>query len=159
MSAPDEGRGPLQTATAMLNALRHRDLDTVLDCFDPADDTYVYPEGPRWTNGGGANIQRGWRAYFRAPIELRSWEWTDGPHEYLSDSLALVAGVIRYEFIGGGEPRRLPMRMTWVLRRGADGKWKILHEHGSQPQPDPYGTGDWFPAATAGPLDPDRSGS
>ncbi len=149
-SVPAARRGPVQTAAAMLDAVRDRDLDTVLDCFDPAEDTYVYLEGPRWTNRGGPNIYRGWRAYFAAPIELRSWGWTEGPYEYLSDSLALVAGVIHYDFLGGGQQRRLPMRMTWVLRRGADGAWRIVHEHGSQPLPDPYGTGDWLPAGEVG---------
>ena len=136
-------RTPLQTASLMLDSLRDRDLDGVLDCFDAADDTYVFVEGPRWTNKGGRKIHQGWRDYFQAPILLHSWAWVEGPEVHESGDLALVAGVIEYAFEGGGRPRQLRMRMTWVLRR-TDGIWRIIHEHGSQPLPDPYGTGDWL---------------
>jgi ketosteroid isomerase-like protein len=136
-------RTPLQTATLMLDSVRDRDLDTVLDSYDPADDTYVYLEGPRWTNKGGERIRRGWRDYFTAPISLHSWAWAEGPEVHESGDLALVAGVIDCEFEAGGQPRPLRMRMTWVLRR-TGGVWRILHEHGSQPLADPYGTGDWL---------------
>lgn len=136
-------RTPLETASGMLDALINRDLDGVLDSFDPADDTYVYLEGPRWTNKGGDRIAKGWRDYFQAPIALRSWEWQEGPEVHESGDLALVAGVIEYQFEGAGAPRPLRMRMTWVTRR-TDGVWRILHEHGSQPLADPYGTGDWL---------------
>lgn len=136
-------RGPLETAAYMLDSVRDRDLDGVLDCFDPSPDTYVYLEGPRWTNKGGERIRQGWRDYFKAPIELHGWRWAEGPEVHESGDLALVAGVIDYQFEGAGQPRHLKMRMTWVLRR-TDGVWRILHEHGSQPLADPYGTGDWL---------------
>jgi ketosteroid isomerase-like protein len=134
---------PLQIVTAMLDAVRDRDVETVLACFDPAPDAYVYLEGPRWTNRGGDSIAAGWRAYFKAPIALHGWSWGEGPYEHESGDLALVLGIVEYDFEGGGKPRHLRMRMTYGLRR-TDGAWRILHEHGSQPLPDPYGTGDWY---------------
>jgi ketosteroid isomerase-like protein len=140
---------PLETVTRMLDAVRDRQAETVLDCFDPGADTYVFLEGPRWTNRGGQRIRQGWRAYFQAPIRLRSWAWTEGPDTHESGDLALVLGVISYAFEAAGERRPLLMRMTWALRRG-DGVWRILHEHGSQPLADPYGTGDWLTTADQG---------
>jgi ketosteroid isomerase-like protein len=137
---------PLQTITRMLDAVRDRRVETVVDCFDPGPDTYVFLEGPRWTNRGGESIRRGWRAYFQAPIRLRSWSWHDGPLLHESGDLAVVAGVVDCDFEAGGAPRPLRMRMTWGLARNA-GVWRIVHEHGSQPLADPYGTGDWLPAA------------
>lgn len=137
-------RTPVDTATLMLDSVRDRDLEGVLDCFDKADDTYVYLEGPRWTNRGGERIHKGWRDYFDAPIELNQWRWTEGPYVFESSDLATVCGVIEYDFMGGGEPKHLKMRMTWVVRRGEDRVWRIVHEHGSQPLADPYGTGDWY---------------
>lgn len=138
-------RSPLDTVATMLDGVRDRRVETVLDCFDPGEDTYVYLEGPRWTNRGGRAIRHGWRAYFRAPIRLRSWSWSEGPYVHESGELALVLGVVSYVFEAAGARRPLLMRMTWALRRGAGG-WRILHEHGSQPLADPYGTGDWLPA-------------
>ena len=38
---------------------------------------------------------------------------------------------------------KVPMRLTWVMQRDPD-RWRIVHEHASQPLPDPYGTGDWL---------------
>lgn len=153
-SAPgSDGRsGPLERATQLLDSLRDRDLDGVLDCFDLGPDVYVYPEGPRWTTRGGDRIRLGWQGYFKAPIRLRGWSWAEGPEVHQSGDLALVAGVVDCQFECAGQPRELKMRMTWVQRR-TDGVWRILHEHGSQPLGDPYGTGDWLetpdPAASS----------
>ena len=144
-SASTSGVGPaaVETPTRMLDSLARQDLEGVLDCFDPAEDTYVFVEGPRWTNRGGERIRDGWRDYFTAPQKLASWEWVEGPEAHESGELALVAGVIRYDFEIDGASAPMNFRMTWVLRR-TNGVWRILHEHGSQPLPDPYGTGDWL---------------
>jgi ketosteroid isomerase-like protein len=36
----------------------------------------------------------------------------------------------------GTESRSMNNRLTWVLRKGADGGWKIVHEHTSAPAGD-----------------------
>ena len=55
-----------------------------------------------------------------------------------------MVGVVDYDVSGNGRASRLRMRMTWLLRWEGD-RWRIVHEHGSQPLPDPYGAGDWWP--------------
>lgn len=147
IGSPD--RTPLETAALLLDSIQNRELEGVLDSFDEADDTYIFVEGPRWTNRGGRRIHQGWRDYFDAPILLRSWRWTEGPYVFEDAALATVCGVVEYQFEGAGEPRPMLMRMTWVVRRGADGVWRIIHEHGSQPLEDPYGTGDWLKKESA----------
>lgn len=137
-------RTPIGTPTQMFDSLIARDLEGVLDCFDDADDAYVFLEGPRWTNKGGKRIHQGWRDYFEAPIRLKEWRWVEGPEVFASGDLAAVCGVTECQFEGAGEPRPMKMRMSWVVRRGEDRVWRIVHEHGSQPLPDPYGTGDWW---------------
>jgi ketosteroid isomerase-like protein len=131
----------------MLTGLAAGDLDTVLDSFEPGEETYVFVEGPRWTNRGGDSIYAGWRAYFASPIRLRSWRWADGPYVHESGQLAVVIGVVDCDFEVAGADRPLRMRMTWALRH-REHTWRIVHEHGSQPLPDPYGTGDWLHPAT-----------
>lgn len=128
----------------MLQAVIDRSLEGVLDSFSPAPDSYVFVEGPRWTTRGGDRIQAGWRAYFDAPIRITAFRWVEGPVTWQSEGLAQVAGVVDYDVTGQGKPRQLRMRMTWLLRP-EDGRWRIVHEHGSQPLPDPYGAGDWWP--------------
>lgn len=143
-------RTPLQTAEAMLTSVIERRLDGVLETFSPADDAYVFVEGPRWTTRGGDRIRAGWEAYFKAPIRINAFRWVEGPFTYESDTLAQVVGVIDYDITGNGKAGRLRMRMTWLMRK-EDGVWRIVHEHGSQPLPDPYGAGDWWPEG-ANPL-------
>jgi ketosteroid isomerase-like protein len=143
------GSTPLDTPEGMLRAVIERRLDAVLDSFSPADDAYVFLEGPRWTNRGGDRIAEGWRAYFEAPIRIDGFAWVEGPFTYESDRLAGVVGVVDYDVRGNGRAGRLRMRMTWLLRQEG-GRWRIVHEHGSQPLADPYGAGDWWPeGATA----------
>ena len=143
-------RTPLGTAEAMLTAVIDKDVDGVLATFSPADDAYVFVEGPRWTTHGGDRIAEGWRAYFRSPVGITAFRWVEGPFVWESDALAQVCGVIDYDIVGDGKAGRLRMRMTWLVRR-EDGEWRIVHEHGSQPLEDPYGAGDWWPEG-ANPL-------
>lgn len=135
---------PLAGAEGMLNAVMERDLDGVLDSFSPAADAYVFVEGPRWTTKGGDHIAAGWRAYFEAPIRITNFSWAEGPFVFASDTLAQVVGIVDYDVSGRGMAKRLRMRMTWLLRHEGD-RWRIVHEHGSQPLEDPYGAGDWWP--------------
>ncbi|MGH3264021.1 MAG: YybH family protein [Sciscionella sp.] len=143
---------PLSAAEGMLTAVIGRDLPGVLDSFSAADDVYIFVEGPRWTNRGGGRIAEGWRAYFEAPIRITAFEWVEGPYVFESGTLGQVVGVVDYDVSGNGMAKRLRMRMTWLLRHEGD-RWRIVHEHGSQPLPDPYGAGDWWPAGET-PLAP-----
>lgn len=137
-------KSPLEATEAMLQAVVDRDLDAVLDAFSGAPDAYVFPEGPRWTTRGGDRIEQGWRAYFAAPVGIDGYRWIEGPHVFESAALGQVTGVIDYDVHGDGTAGRLRMRMTWLLR-DEGGRWRIVHEHGSQPLADPYGAGDWWP--------------
>ncbi|WP_329519456.1 YybH family protein [Spirillospora sp. NBC_01491] len=145
---------PLSAAERMIQAVIDRDLDVVLDSFSGAPDAYVFPEGPRWTTRGGDRIEQGWRAYFQAPVGIGAFHWVEGPHVFENATLGQVTGVIDYEVLGNGESGRLRMRMTWLMRLEGD-RWRVVHEHGSQPLADPYGAGDWWPEG-ARPLDAPR---
>lgn len=135
---------PLAGAEGMLTAVVERDLDGVLDSFSSGPDAYVFVEGPRWTTKGGDRIAAGWRAYFEAPIRITVFDWAEGPFVFRSGTLGQVAGIVDYDVSGNGVAKRLRMRMTWLLRDEGD-RWRIVHEHGSQPLADPYGAGDWWP--------------
>lgn len=152
-------QSPLAAAEGMLQGVIDRDLPAVLDSFTGGEDAYMYVEGPRWTTRGGANVQKGWRAYFETGVGIESYAWVEGPQVIETPELSAVLGVIDYVVRPGGErtgtadPLRL--RMTWLLRP-EEGRWRIVHEHGSQPLVDPYGSGDWWPegATTMKPSKP-----
>lgn len=134
----------IEAAEGMLDAVKRRDLEAVVDSFSASPDAYMYVEGPRWTTRGGANVRQGWAAYFEAGAGIAEWRWVEGPFTFESGDLAQVMGVIDYQVLGDDVPKHLRLRMTWLLRR-EDDRWRIVHEHGSQPLSDPYGLGDWWP--------------
>lgn len=129
----------------MLDAVRDRDVPAILACIDTdaGRESLSFPEGPRWVVREPGTVRRGWRDYAESPIRLVAWRWVEGPVVTAEGSLALVAGVVGYHFEVDGRPHPLTMRMSWLARE-VDRVWKIVHEHGSQPLPDPYGVGDWL---------------
>lgn len=132
------------TIERMLDAVRDRDVPAILDSIHLAGTPKLsFPEGPRWSVSEADTVQRGWNDYMDNPVVLTGWDWIQGPVVNASDDMALVAGIIDYRFTVDGRPNPLKMRMSWVVRQ-IDGVWKCVHEHGSQPLPDPYGLGDWL---------------
>ncbi|WP_433496465.1 YybH family protein [Sphaerimonospora sp. CA-214678] len=139
----------VQAAESMLNAVVARDLEKVVGIFSDRPDAYMYVEGPRWTTRGGERLREGWAAYFRAGVGIEAWEWVEGPFSFDTAELAQVMGVIDYRVRGGDTVTPLRLRMTWLFRM-ENGRWRIVHEHGSQPLEDPYGAGDWWPEGRTG---------
>lgn len=128
----------------MLNAICARDVPTILASIDLGGTRVMgFPEGPRWVNSDVDTVKRGWKDYMDNPVVLKEWSWVQGPDVKAEGTMALVVGVVNYAFEVDGRPNPLKMRMTWVLHQ-VDGMWKSIHEHGSQPLPDPYGFGDWL---------------
>ena len=132
------------TMERILDAVRDRDVPTILAGLHLAGTPKLsFPEGPRWAVSQADTVQRGWNDYMSNPVVLTEWHWVQGPIVNARDGMALVAGIVHYGFEVDGRPNPLKMRMTWVLQE-VDGEWKCVHEHGSQPLPDPYGLGDWL---------------
>jgi ketosteroid isomerase-like protein len=126
-------------------------VEEIADAYAARDDVLVFLEGPRWQTVGHERIARGWRAFGRSPMRVRSIEWLDGPHGRVGSDLAWLGGTIELRFGVGDDPevRSITFRATHVLMRETDGRWRIVHEHVSQPLADPYGFGDWLPEADA----------
>src|SRR5262249_10607456 len=102
----------------------------------------------RWQTLGHRAVARGWDDFCAAGPRLGRIDFTDGPHLFQGDdghgALACLAGTVQLGVLGPtGEETAVPMRMTWVMRREPD-RWRIVHEHASQPMADPYGSGDWL---------------
>ena len=121
-------------------------IGDVIAAYADSDDTYVFPEGPRWATRGKRLIETGWRAYLQAPFRLTSYAWIEGPLSGSAADLGWCAGVAEFGVQRGKDTTRVRFRFSFVLAC-ADDRWRIVHEHFSQPAADPYGTGDWLKAS------------
>lgn len=145
---------PVDTVEALWSAIIRRDSEAIVDCYSDTEELQVYLEGPRWQTLGHPAVARGWRAFCESSLHVLSIEAADavrvfaGHGQEVVGALATVTGMTRmtYDIADQGDLRTVVLRLTWVLRREAD-RWRIVHEHGSQPSSDPYGTGDWLPAS------------
>lgn len=131
--------GPVAAVTDLVRAIVDRRADDVVDAYARRDDVRVFVEGPRWETVGHEAVARGWRAFLDGPPRITGVTWSSGPHVHEGRDLAGVSGTVAL----AGPDRTLQVRMTWLLSREPDGRWRVVHEHASQPMADPYGTGDW----------------
>ncbi|MBX7219280.1 MAG: nuclear transport factor 2 family protein [Blastocatellia bacterium] len=134
-------------AASHFQAVIEKRIDEVIDHYAPLETTYVFLEGPRWATLGQTNIAAGWKAFLTSKMTLLSCQWKEAPLEEIAGEMGWIGGIVHMELKIGEQPKSLDLRGTFVVRRFADGKWRIVHEHFSQPHPDPYGVGDWLPAA------------
>lgn len=130
-------------AAGHFKAVVEKRVRDVIDNYAPSETTYVALEGPRWTTIGHEQIAAGWKAFVDSKITLKSCEWTEGPFEHVAGSMGWIAGIVRMELEISGKPKTVGLRGTFVVSRADGDKWRIVHEHFSQPHPDPYGIGDW----------------
>jgi ketosteroid isomerase-like protein len=134
---------PRQAADGLLAAVVGARVDDIVDSYLPSPSTYVFVEGPRWSTLGAEAVAQGWRAWADAGIRITRTHWVEGPFEQASADLAWVAGILEVAVEAGGDARTMRLRGSYVLAR-SDQRWRIVHEHFSQPVADPYGTGDWL---------------
>ena len=144
---------PVGALRRFLTAVVDRDVDRIVDSYADREDLLVFVEGPRWQTRGHQAVAKGWRDFCDSGLILRRVEFTDGPHLHGGGDAAVLAclsGIVELDVLGpAGGSTQTPMRMTWVMARDPD-RWRIVHEHASQPGTDPYGIGDWLrPEATS----------
>lgn len=144
---------PVGALLRLLAAVVALDPDAIVDSYADREDLLVFVEGPRWQTRGHQAVARGWRDFCASGLRVRSVDFTDGPHLHGRDALGpsaaepgvvSLSGIVELDVVAPtGVQTRVPMRMTWVMMREPD-RWRIVHEHASQPVVDPYGIGDWL---------------
>lgn len=77
-------------------------------------------------------------------IVVRRCVWAEHLRTKIVGKMGFVAGIARLEVEIKGETKTIEFRGTFVLEEAAEGSWKIIHEHFSQPAANPYGIGDWL---------------
>jgi ketosteroid isomerase-like protein len=144
----EENRSALTALEAFMTAIEMREIPGVISAYEQSEDVYVFLEGPRWATHGYESVARGWSAYQNSTMGVLGHRWVEGPQLVGSESIVSIQGILDLDYTANGKSNVLRMRMTWVLRKNLDGKWGIVHEHASQPMPDPYGAGDWLDQTT-----------
>lgn len=124
----------LDAYTAAVGA---KDVEAFLDLY--ADDVRTFDLWSVWSYDG--------KEALRAMVE----EWFGSPHtaaqvavEFdevrteIGDDIAALSAFTTFRGLDadGVEERSMNNRLTWILRRHGDGKWRIVHEHTSAPAGD-----------------------
>lgn len=121
-----------------------KNVAEILDNYVKSNELYVFVEGPRWATVGYENVAKGWTDFCDSPISLEKIEWVEGPRSEISGNIGWIGGQVELTVNIKGETKTIRFRGTFVMRLEADGKWRVIHEHFSQPAADPYGIGDWL---------------
>jgi ketosteroid isomerase-like protein len=121
-----------------------KQIEVIADTYAHDNRLFVFLEGPRSKTVGWENVRTGWEHYLASRISVQRIVWGDDlqVRDYGHSGWVAATNKITVA-IGDGPPKTLEMRSTWLLEK-RDGHWRIVHEHVSQPHPDPYGIGDWL---------------
>jgi len=123
-----------QILEAYAAAVRAKDVDAFMDLY--ADDVRNFDLWNEWSYDG-KDALRGMVAEWFGSLgddEEVLVEWDD-VREQPGEDVAGLSAFLTYSAVtpAGEKLRSMNNRLTWVLRRNADGAWQIAHEHTSAP--------------------------
>lgn len=125
-------------------AVMEKRVEEIINRYSDSPDLLVFVEGPRWATIGFENVSRGWRDFVDAPMSVKSCEWIDNLQSKTVGEMGFVAGIVELKVEIRGVLKTVRFRGSFVMQQEADGEWRIIHEHFSQPAENPYGIGDWL---------------
>ena len=118
-------------------AVRAKDVDAFLSLYD--DDVRTFDLWSVWSYDGKPALREMVEEWFGSPqtADVVAVEFDEVRSE-AGDVVAAVSAFTTYRGLSaeGEELRSMNNRLTWVLRKGGDGTWKIVHEHTSAPAGD-----------------------
>jgi uncharacterized protein (TIGR02246 family) len=127
-------RGMEQMLKAYAAAVRAKDVDAFMDLY--ADDVRNFDLWTEWSYDGKDALRGMVAEWFgslgddeEVVVEFDDVRTTDG------GDVAAVSAFTTYAAVApdGTRLRSMNNRLTWVLRKDADGDWKVVHEHTSAP--------------------------
>jgi ketosteroid isomerase-like protein len=125
-------------------AIIDKRIDDIIDYYSDDPNLLVFVEGPRWATLSHERVAKGWRDFVDAPIFVKSSEWVENLQSKTVGNMGFVAGIVELKAEINGSLKTIKFRGTFILELESDGKWRVVHEHFSQPATDPYGIGDWL---------------
>ena len=117
-------------------AVRAKDVDAFVGLY--ADDVRTFDLWSVWSYDGKAALREMVAEWFGSlGTDVVAVEFDDVRSDAGND-VAAVSAFTTYRglSVDGEELRSMNNRLTWVLRKEADGTWKIAHEHTSAPAGD-----------------------
>jgi uncharacterized protein (TIGR02246 family) len=114
-------------------AVRAKDVDAFVDLY--ADDVRTFDLWSVWSYDGKSALRAMVEEWFGSlGTDTVAVEW-DEPRTQAGEEMAALNAFLTYRGLSaeGEELRSMNNRLTWVLRKDADGSWKIAHEHTSAP--------------------------
>jgi uncharacterized protein (TIGR02246 family) len=123
-----------QMLKAYAAAVRAKEVDAFMDLY--ADDVRNFDLWSEWSYDGKDELRRMVADWFGSlgDDEEVAVEWDDVRTQPGEDVAALSAFLTYSAVSPAGEKlRSMNNRLTWVLRKDADGTWRIVHEHTSAP--------------------------
>jgi uncharacterized protein (TIGR02246 family) len=118
-------------------AVRAKDVDTFVGLY--ADDVRTFDLWGVWTYDGKGALHEMVAEWFGSlPDDEVVAVTFDDVRTQTGTDVAAVSAFTTFtaESPDGTELRSMNNRLTWVLRKDADGAWKIVHEHTSAPAND-----------------------
>jgi ketosteroid isomerase-like protein len=125
-------------------AVQDKRIDDIIDFYVDSPELLVFVEGPRWATLSFERVSKGWRDFVDTAIFVKSCEWVENLESKVVGEMGFVGGIVEMKVDINGELKTIRFRGTFVFQLEADGKWRVIHEHFSQPAADPYGIGDWL---------------
>ena len=115
-------------------AVRAKDVDAFLDLY--ADDVRTFDLWSVWSYDGKPALREMVAEWFGSldDDEVVAVKFDDVRTQTGSDAGG-VSAFTTFAAVApdGTELRSMNNRLTWILRKDADGAWKIAHEHSSAP--------------------------
>jgi uncharacterized protein (TIGR02246 family) len=115
-------------------AVRAKDVDAFLALY--ADDVRTFDLWQEWTYDGKDALRGMVEEWFGSlPDDEEVAVRFDEVRTQAGSDVAAVSAFTTFAAVSpdGEELRSMNNRLTWVLRKNADGAWKIAHEHTSAP--------------------------
>lgn len=126
-----------QMLEAYAAAVGAKDADAFLNLY--ADDVRSFDLWERWSYDGKDALQAMVAEWFGSlPADETVEVSFDDVRTQTGDDVAAVSAFTTFAAVtpSGEKLRSMNNRLTWVLRKDADGAWKIAHEHTSAPAGD-----------------------
>jgi uncharacterized protein (TIGR02246 family) len=118
---------------AYATAVSAKDVDRFLALYD--ENATVFDMWGSWAYRGKGEWRRTVTDWFGSLGNDRVEVGFQDVEVAMSDDLATTHAFVTFKGLSadGQELRAMTNRLTWVLRRGNDGVWRIIHEHTSAP--------------------------
>ena len=118
-------------------AVRAKDVDAFVGLY--ADDVRTFDLWSEWSYDGKPAFREMVTEWFGSlpDDEVVAVEF-DEVRTQAGEDVAAVSAFTTFAAVApdGSELRSMNNRLTWILRKDADGAWKIAHEHTSAPAGD-----------------------